>query len=144
MKTDWSVSRAGSSRLVSLVPLLLSVLLMPWSAARADGAPDGECDIQVDVRMSVYMVMVAGAPYREKRYLTWDDALKLRDVLVSAGACERASKPKPCTLEIRAAGEYVVLRDGVNFDPYTKLRTLAAAQKYARTLERAKLCKPVG
>ena len=112
-------------------------------AARGDGAPDDECDIQVDVRMHVYMVMVAGEPYRDKRYLTWDDALKLREVLVSAGACERASAPKPCKLEIAAAGDYVILRDGVNFDPYAKLRTLDAARKYARRLERAKLCKPV-
>ena len=41
------------------------------------------------------------------------------------------------------AGAYAVVRDGVNFDPYAKLRTREAAREYARGLERAKLCKPM-
>ena len=135
---------AGSSWRFGRRALAAVLLLMPLRPALADGAADGECDIQVDARMSVYMVMVDSEPYRDKRYLTWDDALKLRDVLVSAGACERASRPKPCKLELAAAGKYMVLRDGVDFDPYAQLRTLNAARSYARTLERAKLCKPVG
>jgi len=77
---------------------LLACALLP-APARADGVPDDECDITVDPRMSVYMVVIAGAPYQDKRYLTWDDALKLRDVLVSVGACARAAAPKPCKLE---------------------------------------------
>jgi hypothetical protein len=136
--------RAGAGRLGLRVLLLAVLFSFPWRAGLADGGASGECDIQVDLRMSVYMVMVEGEAYRGKRYLTWDDALKLRDVLVSAGACERASRPKPCKLELASAGNYVVLRDGVNFDPYIKLRTLGAARKYARRLERVKLCKPIG
>jgi hypothetical protein len=120
--------------------VLAAVLGCP---GQAQAAADGECDIVVDPRMPVYLVMVGGAPYRNKRYLTWDDALRLRDVLVSAGTCRRAAGPKPCKLELIAAGNYAVVRDGINFDPYAKLRTRQAAREYARHLERAKLCKPM-
>ena len=124
---------------------LVAALCLATAAPRvhADGGAEGVCDIAVDTRMSVYMVMVGGEPYRDKRYLTWDDALKLRDVLVSAGACERAAPAKPCKLELLAAGAYAVVRDGVNFDPYAQLRTKKAAREYARKLEKVKLCKPM-
>ena len=121
----------------------LGAALLASAHAFADGAPEDVCDITVDTRMSVYMVVVGGAPYRDKRYLTWDDALRLRDVLVAAGACDRAAPAKPCKLELVTAGAYAVVRDGVNFDPYAKLRTREAAREYARGLERAKLCKPM-
>ena len=124
------------------IAVLLVLVVLP-AGARADGAADEVCDITVDPRMSVYMVVIGGAPYQDKRYLTWDDALRLRDVLVSAGACSRAAGPKPCKLELIAAGNYAVVRDGVNFDPYAKLRTREAARRYARDLEREKLCKPM-
>lgn len=120
-----------------------AALMLLACAANADGAPDGECDIALDPRLSVYRVLVAGEPFRDKGYLTWDDAIALRDVLVSAGACVRAAQPKPCRLELVAAGNYAVVRDGVNFDPYAKLRTLDAARDYARTLVEARLCEPV-
>jgi hypothetical protein len=130
-----------SPRLCAIAPagVLAAVLLGPAPALAADD----ECDIVVDPRMSVYVVLVGGVPYREKRYLTWDDALRLRDVLVSAGTCGRAAGPKPCKLELIAAGNYAVVRDGINFDPYANLRTRKAARDYARHLERAKLCKPM-
>jgi hypothetical protein len=54
-----------------------------------------------------------------------------------------AAPAKPCKLELVTAGAYAVVRDGVNFDPYAKLRTREAAREYARGLERAKLCKPM-
>jgi len=119
------------------------VLLGLVSPAAADGAPEAVCDIRMDTRMSVYMVMVGEQPFQDKRYLTWDDAVKLQAVLVSAGSCARAARPRPCKVELIAAGNYAVVRDGVNFDPYAKLRTMEAAVKYGRSLEKAKLCKLV-
>jgi hypothetical protein len=101
------------------------------------------CDIQVDPRMSLYVVIAGGKPYKEKRYLTWDDALRLRDFLVSAGECKRAAPAKPCKVELLTAGAYAVMRDGVSFDPYAKLRTLEAAHKYAAKLAKVRLCKPI-
>ncbi len=114
------------------------------AAARADALPPEECDVQVDTRLKVYTVMVGSEVFQDKRYLTWDDALNLRDVLVSAGACSRAAPPKPCKLTVNGSGTYEVFRDGVNFDPYAKLGNLDAARAYARKLEKFKLCKPVG
>lgn len=140
MSTTRTLRAVAAWRRVTLAAVVLAAA--PWTA-RADAVTDAECDIQVDARMAVYMVIVGGQPYRDKRYLTWDDALKLRDVLVSAGACERAAGPKPCKLELAAAGDYAVVRDGINFDRYAKLRTLDAARDYARKLEQAKLCKPM-
>ena len=132
-------SRLSRVRRVALSLLLLAGPAPVW----ADAVPDDVCDIAVDTRMSVYVVLVGNAPYQDKRYLTWDDALKLRDVLVSAGACNRASKPKPCRVKLLAAGSYAVLRDGVNFDPYAKLRTEKAARAYAGKLAKVKLCRRV-
>ncbi len=109
---------------------------------QADAVPE-ECDIQVDPRLSVYVVTVGQDAFQDKRYLTWDDALRLRDVLVSAGACERAAPPKPCKLERNGSDSYAVVRDGVNFDPRMKLGTLDEARRYARQLEKEKLCKPL-
>jgi hypothetical protein len=118
--------------------ILLAALCSPL---RADGPPEGECDIELDPRMSLYKVMVGSEPFRDKRYLTWDDAVGLRDVLVSSGACARAAGPRPCKVELLTAGNYAVLRDGVNFDPHAELRTLDAARAYARSLEKVSLCK---
>lgn len=120
--------------------ILLAAL---YGASRADGPPEGECDIELDPNMSVYKVLVGSEPFQNKRYLTWDDAVGLRDVLVSSGACERAAGPRPCKVELLTAGNYAVLRDGVNFDPYANLRTLDAARAYARSLEKVSLCKSV-
>jgi hypothetical protein len=116
-------------------------MALAWGVVRADGAPTDTCEVELDTRLSVYMVTVAGEPYRNKRYLTFDDAVKLRDVLVSAGACEKAGAPRDCELKLLAAGDYAVLRDGVNFDPYSRLRTLQQAKKQAHAMERMNLCK---
>ncbi len=136
------MAHPGAKRVRARVASLVAATIAT-TGALADGTPEGLCDIVMNPRMSVYMVMVGNEPYRNKGYLTWDDALKLRDVLVSAGACERAAPAKVCTLESLAADGYAVLRDGVNFDPYTKLRTAKAAREYARKLERVKLCQPL-
>ena len=125
------------------VALALATALVMAGTVRADGAPESVCDIRMNARMSVYTVVVDDEPWQGKSYLTWDDAVKLRDVLVSAGACERAAGPRPYKLELIAAGNYAILRDGVNFDPYAKLRTMEAARKYAGNLEKAKLCRMV-
>ena len=109
----------------------------------ADGAAGDLCDIKVDTRMNLYMVMADGQPFKDKRYLTWDDALRLRDFLIADGVCTRAAPAKECTVKLRTAGDYVVIRDGVSFDPYTKLRTLDAAHNYAATLAKVRLCKPI-
>lgn len=135
-------------RLVQVVKsacrLALYSLLGLWAVdSLADGAPEDLCDIQVDTRMNLYMVMADGEPYKEKRYLTWDDAVLLRDFLVSAGVCERAAPAKACKVKLLTAGDYAVIRDGVSFDPYTKLRTLDAAHKYAAKLAKVRLCKPI-
>ena len=124
--------------------VVLCAWLSLWATGSfADGAPEDLCDIRVDTRMNVYMVMADGKPYKNKRYLTWDDAVKLRDFLASAGVCERTAPARACTLKLLTAGDYAVIRDGVSFDPYTKLRTLDAAHKYAAQLVKAKLCKPI-
>jgi hypothetical protein len=124
--------------LTSCAAIMLATLAGPM---RADGPPEGECDIELDPHMSVYKVLVGSEPFQNKRYLTWDDAVGLRDVLVSAGACARAAGPKPCKVELLTAGNYAVLRDGVNFDPHANLRTMDAARAYARSLEKVSLCK---
>jgi len=124
--------------LTSCAAIMLAALAGPL---RADGPPEGECDIELDPHMSVYKVLVGSEPFQNKRYLTWDDAVGLRDVLVSSGACARAAGPKPCKVELLTAGNYAVLRDGVNFDPHANLRTLDAARAYARSLEKVSLCK---
>lgn len=124
--------------------LLCGVLsLCSISASAAGKKATNLCDIEVDPRMSLYMVMAGGKPYKGKRYLTWDDALRLRDFLVSAGECKRAAPAKLCEVKLLTAGAYAVMRDGVSFDPYTKLRTLEAAHKYAAKLARVRLCKPI-
>lgn len=120
------------------------LMLGLWAVnSQAKGAPEDLCDIKVDPRMSLYMVMADGQPYKNKRYLTWDDALRLRDVLVSAGVCVRAAPAKRCEVKLLTAGDYIVMRDGVSFDPYTKLRTLDAAHKYAAKLAKVRLCKSI-
>ena len=48
-----------------------------------------------------------------------------------------------CATRVLAAGDYAIMRDGVNFDPYAKLRTLKQARSYARSLERFKLCTAI-
>lgn len=111
--------------------------------AAADGAPEGLCDIRVDTRMSVYMVMVGETVFQDKRYLTWDDAMLLRDVLVSSGTCDTVAPPRKCDVKLVAAGNYAVMRDGVDFDRHANLRTLEAAQAYAKKLVKFKLCLPV-
>ena len=123
---------------------LLLVVLMMGEPARADSAPDEQCDVVLDSRLSVYVVTVAGEPYRNKRYLTSDDAVKLRDVLIAAGACERAAPARHCEVKLLAAGDYAIMRDGVNFDPYARLRTLKQANHYAKRLTKMKLCKSTG
>ena len=118
----------------------LAALVMVCGPARADGMPDEVCGVELDSRLSVYMVTVAGKPYRNKRYLTFGDAIKLRDVLRTDGACNKLAAPRPCELQLQAAGHYVIIRDGVNFDPYSTLRTLKQARSAARRLERSRLC----
>ena len=125
------------------VAAALVVCLLGVSAARGDGTPADDCDVVLDSRMSVYVVTVAGQPFRDKRYLTFDDAAKLRDVLVSAGNCGKPAPPRRCEVKLLAAGDYAVIRDGVNFDPYAKLRTLKQAKRHARSMVRHKLCKLV-
>lgn len=123
--------------------VLCAVLSLCGVNSFADGAVEDMCDIKVDTRMNLYMVMADGAPFKEKRYLTWDDALRLRDFLITDGVCARAAPAKDCTVKLLTAGDYAVMRDGVSFDPFTKLRTLDAAHKYAATLAKVRLCKPI-
>ena len=60
--------------------LAISMMLALAGPVVADGMPGDVCDIAVDPRMSVYVVLVGNAPYQNKRYVTWDDALKLREI----------------------------------------------------------------
>ncbi|MFT5176566.1 MAG: hypothetical protein ACI8W7_004762 [Gammaproteobacteria bacterium] len=123
--------------------VLCGVLSLFGVNSFADGAADDLCDIKVDTRMNLYMVMADGEPFKGKRYLTWDDAVRLRDFLITDGVCARAAPAKHCTVKLLIAGDYAVMRDGVSFDPFTKLRTLDAAHKYAATLVKVRLCKPI-
>ncbi len=122
----------------------LAGLMLVCGQARGDAAPDELCDVVLDTRLSVYIVTVAGEPYRNKRYLTIEDAVKLRDVLISSGACDKLAPPRRCEVKMRAAGDYAIMRDGVNFDPYATLRTLKQANRYARRLAKNKVCKLTG
>lgn len=127
----------------SLLGVAGLALTLFGGAASADALPVELCDVELDPRMSVYMVTVAGQPYRNKRYLTFDDAVKLRDFLKVDGACEKLAAPRECKLKTLGSGDYAVMRDGVNFDPYVKLTSLKQARRHARSLEQFKLCKTV-
>ena len=118
----------------------LTGLLLICAEARGDAAPEDLCDIVLDTRLSVYIVTVDGEAYRNKRYLTVEDAVKLRDVLFSAGACGELAPPRRCEVKLLAAGDYAIMRDGVNFDPYATLRTLKQATRYVRRLAKKKIC----
>ena len=122
------------------VTAVMAVALLASGTARADALPDEVCDVELDTRMSVYMVTVAGQPYRNKRYLTFGDAVALRDVLKTDGACDKLAAPRSCELKLLAAGDYAIMRDGVNFDPYATLRTLKQATRYVRRLVKKKIC----
>jgi hypothetical protein len=137
-------SASGSPvKLVGRILLCGVLSLISLNAFAAGKKAVKLCDIKVDPRMSLYMVMTGDKPYKEKRYLTWDDALRLRDFLVSAGECKRAAPAKSCKVELLTAGAYAVMRDGVSFDPYAKLRTLEAAHRFAAQLAKVRLCKPI-
>jgi hypothetical protein len=124
--------------------LLLCALLSVWAlSCQADGVADDLCDIQVDTWMNLYMVMADGQPYKNKRYLTWGDALRLRDSLVADGICARAAPAKDCTIKLLNADDYALIRDGVSFDPFLKLRSLKTAYKFAAQLAKVRLCKPI-
>jgi hypothetical protein len=132
-----------STNRVTCSVLLCAILSLFSGSAPAASAAQSLCDIEVDPRMNLYKVMANGKPFKGKRYLTWDDALLLRNVLVTSGVCKRVAPAKFCEVQLLTAGAYAVMRDGVNFDPIEKLRTLGAAHKYAKRLAKVKLCKPI-
>ena len=127
-------------RNLCLVSAGLLALMLASSGARAALVATGVCGIQVDKRMSVYKVMVEGAAYRGKGYLTYQDALALREVLLSTGTCKKVPAPKRCEIKTLAAFDFAIFRDGENFDRYAKLRTLKQARAYAKALVNKKLC----
>ncbi len=122
--------------------LCAGFLILAWLGTDVQAASVGICDIRVDQRMSVYQVMVDDKAYKGKGYLTYEDALSLRNVLRSSGICKRLAAPKNCKIKTLAAFDFGIFRDGVNFDRYARLRTLKQARDYIRALIKNKLCLP--
>ncbi len=127
----------GKVTLACCASLVMALFSM---AAQATVDSPGVCDIQVDKQLSVYQVLVGEEVYRGKGYLTYQDALALRAVLLSSGICEKIAAPKSCVIKTLAAFDFAVFREGMNFDRYAKLRTLEQARDYAQALVKTKLC----
>jgi len=115
-------------------------LVLISASVRAAAVSLGICDIHVDRRLSVFQVVIDDQAYRAKGFLTYQDALALRDVLLSAGTCKSVAAPRLCEIKALAAFEFAIYRDGENFDRYAKLHTLEQAQAYAGALVKRKLC----
>jgi len=118
----------------------LLAIVSAGAGAQTVSAANGVCGIQVDTRLAVYKVMVGDEVYRDKGYLTYQDALALREVLLSTGTCKKVAAPKRCEIKTLAAFDFAIFREGENFDRYAKLRTLKQARAYARALVKKKLC----
>ncbi|MDX1432639.1 MAG: hypothetical protein R3286_09340 [Gammaproteobacteria bacterium] len=97
------------------------------------------CDIEVDAR-SLYSVTVDGQPFKDKRYLTYDDALGLRDVLVSSGVCKRAQPSRKCSVRKEGAGIYKLTRGGTEFDRHAVYSSYETAFAEARKLADRQVC----
>jgi hypothetical protein len=98
-----------------------------------------DCDVQVDSR-SLYTVTLDGRPYKNKRYVSYDDALMLRDVLVATGACRLADPVHRCEVREEGAGGFKVIRGGSVFVGFSSHASYEAAYAEARKLAEKHLC----
>ena len=86
------------------------------------------------------IVTVDGQPFRNKHYLTYDDAVSLRDVLVSTGMCRQSQNLRRCAVRSAGGGLFAVHRGGVNFHAKVSFATYEAALEQVKALVSAKLC----
>lgn len=97
------------------------------------------CDVEVDEH-SLFTVTVDGRPFKDKRFVTYDDAVRLRDVLVYSGACRRQSELARCEVRDAGAGLFKVVRGGREFDVHSRHASYERAYADAKRLERLHLC----
>ena len=119
--------------------LLTALGLLATSAMFAEQAMAATCDIEVDAR-ALYAVTVDGHPFKDKHYLTYDDALALRDVLVSSGVCKRAKVSRKCDVRKEGAGIFKITRDGREFDRHSVYTSYENAFAEARKLADMHVC----
>ena len=119
--------------------LVTALGLLALCALQAESAPAATCDIEVDAR-SLYSVTVDGRVYKNKRYVTYDDALGVRDVLVSSGVCEPAPPSRKCEVRKEGAGIYKLTRGGTEFDRYAVYSSYETAFAEARKLADRQVC----
>ncbi len=89
---------------------------------------------------SLYAVTVDGRPYKNKHYVSYDDALKLRDVLVATGACRLAAPVHRCEVREESPGAFRVIRGGEVFDPYAVHGSYEEGRAEVRELTERHLC----
>ena len=122
-----------------MMRILSALCLLGAFSVQAAEPPAAICDIEID-NHALYVVTVDGAAFKDKHYLTYDDAVQLRDVLVGTGMCTRATTLRQCSVEPLGSGKYQVTRDGVKFHSKAAYATYQDAQKLAKDLERVDLC----
>lgn len=114
----------------------LAALLAFWYQV----TPAVVCDLEVD-QHSLYVVTIDGQGYKNKRYLTWDDAVKLRDVLIASGSCQPNKKiVRTCSVTEFESGKFAVLRDGTVFDARARDTSHASAVRLLGALKRKRIC----
>ena len=114
---------------------LLGALALPMGEAQA-----ATCELQVDAQMGMYIIALDGAPFKDKRYLTYQDALKLRDVLIGSGTCRHPKNLRKCGVVELGVGKFAITWGGVNFDKYTSYKSREHAGKDLRKLAKKKIC----
>lgn len=98
------------------------------------------CDVELDEH-SLYTMTVDGRPFEDKRFLDYEDAVRLREVLVSSEVCRRRAAPPKCEIREARAGVFAVIRGGREFDVRTRHASRERAYAEARRLEALRLCE---
>ena len=110
-----------------------------FGLAAANAAPT--CDIDVESRYGLYLVTVDGEAYKGKMYVTHDDAVRLRDVLIHSGHCLRARQLKRCAVRIVSKGKFKIQRGGADFfQPKVTFASVGDARVQAKRLAQVELC----
>ena len=100
----------------------------------------GECQVEIDPGWNLYIVTNEGAKVKDVRYMTFDDAARLRDFFVSSGECSRPRKLAQCTVKPKGNAGFIVTRNGRNFDPFGKYASFKKAARQASRMAKSKLC----
>ena len=98
------------------------------------------CELQVDEQMGVYIIALDGAPFKNKRYLTYQDAVKLRDVLISSGTCRHPKNLRKCGVVELGVGKYAITWGGMTFDKYTSYASREMASRDIVKLTKKRIC----